>query len=99
MDLLIKGEWIKLPSKDDYLDIRLYGTGEVVINGDLDREAKAIPVPEHGRLCDFDKFYEYIDYYLCKNCEKACSDCDVPWIKNVISQVPTVLEANNGLTN
>ena len=61
MDILIKGKWINPPNKDDYLDIRLYGTGEVVVNGDLDREAVAIPVPEHGDLIDKQKLIKELE--------------------------------------
>lgn len=93
-DILIKN--MEMP-KEGSITITIRHDGAINVIGDMGSnlgrlvDCKAIEFTEHGRLCDFDKFYEYIDYYLCKNCEKACSDCDVPWIKKVISQSPVVL--------
>lgn len=79
--------------KQNFFCIRQLGKRfDLSLSGQRQEDCPLISVPEHGRLCDFDKFYTYIDYYICKNCEKSCSACDVPWIKEVISQAPTVLE-------
>lgn|GEM_PF-6042183 len=55
--VLIKGERIELPKNGEcYIDIRIYETGEIVIDGDQDKTAKAIELQEHGDLIDEDEF-------------------------------------------
>lgn len=92
MDILIKG--LDMPKYGDIFHLAIDSDGNVIKTEGIGfRKYEAIPIPKHGRLCDFDEAYTDIDYILCKNCEKSCSVCDVPWIKKVISQAPTVLEA------
>jgi len=51
MEILIKGERIELPKNGEfYIDIRIYETGEIVVDGDQDKTAMAIELPLHDDL-------------------------------------------------
>lgn len=82
-ELLIKGERIELPKiGESYIDIRIYETGEIVIDGDQDKTAKAIELPPHGRLIDADELLA----------SDAINWGEEAW--NGINHAPVVLEEN-----
>ena len=107
MDILIKGERIELPKVgESYIDIRIYETGEIVIDGDQDKTATAIELPPHNDLADksviiermgdvYEALYDKVD-------KKALSECHVAFLKAVMyaptvipsSESTVVLEAN-----
>lgn len=92
MDILIKGERIELPKIGEfYIDIRIYETGEIVIDGDQDKTAKAIELPPHGDLKDETDIIHRIE---------KIADADLA--QDIIGEIlasPTIVEANNGTDN
>lgn len=102
MDILIKGERIELPKNGEcYIDIRIYETGEIVIDGDQDKTATAVSLPEHGRLIDGDKLLSIFrqankDCYQIGKYERASQWYDA---EGFVEMQKTIVEANNGTDN
>jgi len=92
-EILISGEQIRLPKIGEcFIDLRLYETGEVVVDGDKDPTATMIELPSHGRLGDLDELVKeenitYVDtgYWM--------TDYEAVKIK-VINKAPTIVKAS-----
>ena len=100
-DILIMGEQIEIPKAgESYIDIRIYETGEIVIDGDQDKSAKAIELPKHDRLIDAKEFACQVYAGVCgakDYCDYKCDSCHAKIIVDEFLPVaPTIVEASNG---
>lgn len=94
-DILIMGGRIEIPKAgESYIDIRIYETGEIVIDGDQDKSAKAIELPPHGVLKDVDEIAQMIISKPCNSDSERLNH-----IYDCIAKARTILEANNGSDN
>ena len=94
MDILIKG--MEMPQQmESPITITIFKNGSVWMNdvtfgkGKLPN-AKAVALPEHGRLCDLDSFIEHETY----NIEQALFDSDE--VLEDLKNAPVIVEASNG---
>lgn len=98
MDVLIKGERIELPKiGESYIDIRIYETGEIVIEGDQDKTAEAIELPPHGDLIERSPLVQKIkDEWQKIHEETGCDVKGIFWNKlvEIIESSEVVLEAS-----
>lgn len=73
----------------------IYYTEQLDIDEDILDKYFAIPVPEHGRLCNKDDVLKVIDNLIGRIANKEAREV-LKWAKDCLSVLPTIIPASGG---